>query len=93
MRMKYYSDKQIQLSRQHFQRAIDLVGNQSKLACELSTKMGKTIYQAHVRKWLKITNVIPDYICAHIEEITNGEVKKSDLRPDLWPADKESEAA
>ena len=87
MRMKYYSHKQRNQSRAHFQRAISLAGSQSQLAKQLSEKLGKKIYQAHVRKWLKETKVIPDYICKHVEDITCGQVTKAQLRPDLWSKD------
>lgn len=82
--MKYYSEEQKMSSRKHLQRAVDIAGSQSQLARDLSEKLNKTIYQGHVRKWLMNSKVIPDYICKPVEEITNGQVKRSQLRPDLW---------
>lgn len=78
-------------ARNKFQEAIDYCGNQEKLAEQLSLILGKLIRQSHITKWRNKTEVIPDYVCRPIEQITKGLVKAHELRPDLWDAPKESE--
>lgn len=59
-------------------RAIELFGSQSALA----NACGVT--HQSVLKWIKYR--IPAERCIDIERATCGQVSRSDLRPDLWPA-------
>lgn len=60
-------------------RAIEIVGGQTQLARLLGVK------QANVWHWLKRAEHVPaEYVLA-IEKATGGQVRRRDLRPDLYP--------
>ena len=64
------------------ERAVCIVGGQTKLAKKLGLKQG------HVWWWLNKTNrgVPAEYVLA-IERATGGKVTRHQLRPDLYPDD------
>ena len=64
------------------QKAIDIVGSQSRLAREI----GPGIKQAHVYYWLTQAPVVPAEHCPAIERIVNQEVTCEELNPrvDWW---------
>jgi DNA-binding transcriptional regulator YdaS (Cro superfamily) len=68
------------------QRAIDLAGGQTALA----RLIGGKIRQQHVRRWLHMKRV-PAERAVQIEIATNGAVSRSELRPDLWPKETETQ--
>lgn len=57
------------------EKAFELVGGISAMARHFN------VTPWAVSKWRER---VPAERCAKIEELTMGEVKKSDLRPDLW---------
>ena len=72
-------------------KAISAIGSQKKLADALGVspqfinqikRRGGELTTDKVtpEQWVKVTAER----CAKIEELTNGKVKKSELRPDLW---------
>ena len=64
------------------QRAVDLVGNQSRLA-ELITASGVKVSQPGVQRWVKGTSKPKLEYAIAIERVTNGKIKAIDVRPDL----------
>jgi DNA-binding transcriptional regulator YdaS (Cro superfamily) len=64
-----------------------LVAGQRELARRLTEEVGKPISQAHVWGWLNEVNKFPPEMCAPIERITDGHVRRDDLRPDLFGRD------
>lgn len=69
--------------------AVAIAGGQSALARALSIYTGKKVGQSHVRTWLcrSLKNGfrgLPAEYCIPIEKITNGRVRASDLRPDVF---------
>lgn len=62
------------------QKAVDIVGSQSRLARELGVK------QAHIHYWLTQASVVPAEHCPTIEHIVKHEVRCEDLNPrvDWW---------
>jgi DNA-binding transcriptional regulator YdaS (Cro superfamily) len=63
----------------HVIRACKLVGSQSLLAAQLK------VTPPTVNQWVKGTRPVPAAYCKAIEQVTNGEVTRSDLRPtDFW---------
>ena len=61
------------------QRAVAIVGSQSALARKLGLK------QAHVWNWLNKAKRVPGEAVLAIEAATEGKVKRTELRPDLYP--------
>lgn len=69
-----------------FSKAVEIAGSQTKVAIGISKIVGKTVHQPAIHYWLyKSASGVPADYCPAIEQITNGAVTKSDLRPDLWP--------
>lgn len=64
--------------RRHIQRAITLAGSQSKLAEQLD------ISQQNVSRLMTRATRVPAELAVAIEKVTEGRVRKSDLRPDLF---------
>lgn len=62
-------------------RAIDLLGNQSRLARSIQTK------PQNIWWWLHKTKTVPAEFVLDIERATGGAVTRHDLRPDLYPPD------
>lgn len=60
------------------QRAIEISGGQSALARAIGVKQG------HIYYWLKTGKVSAERVLA-IESATDGQVSRSELRPDLYP--------
>lgn len=60
------------------EKAVSLLGGQTKLAKELGVK------QQNVWSWLRIAKKIPAEVCIPIEKATQGQVKKEELRPDIF---------
>ena len=60
------------------QKAIQIAGTQT----ELARRIGKT--QAHVWNWLHRDHRVPADVAARIEAATDGQVKKEELRPDVF---------
>ena len=67
-------------SRQHFERAVAIVGGQSALARALGVKQG------HIWHWLNKAGKCPAEHVLTIETATGGQVNRHQLRPDLYPA-------
>lgn len=38
----------------------------------------------YLRKWMCVRTLLGEKICTAIEQITNGQVTRKDLRPDDW---------
>lgn len=60
--------------------AIAVAGGQK----ELARRIGGTVKQQHVHKWLYAKRV-PAERAVQIEAATKGVVTRQELRPDLWP--------
>ena len=60
------------------QKAVRLFGSRAALARALN------VSSEAVRKWE--TGRIPAERCLDVERATDGQVTRSELRPDLWPA-------
>lgn len=71
---------------QLLRRAVERVGSQKRLACFLN------VSQAAVSKAVA-ENRCPAEWAVTIEAVTNGDISRSELRPDLWPPSEPSEAA
>lgn len=67
-------------------RAIELFETQDKFAQALGIK------SPSVSEWRK-RGQVPHERCAEIERITNGQVTRSELRPDIWGDDPTQKAA
>lgn len=61
-----------------FKIAIELCGSQKKLA----EKLGCT--QVQISQWCHCLISVPVYICCLLERITEGKIKRKDMRPDDW---------
>lgn len=84
---------QIPIELESLQRAVDLVGTQSELARRLTESAGREerpVRQGHVWAWLNRTGRCPSELAIHIEQVTDHQVKRSELRPDLYPAEGEA---
>lgn len=69
------------------EKAVQIVGGQSKLARSLTESVGKTINQSDVWYWLnKSSRGVPAEYCQAFEDITEGKIKREDLRPDIFGA-------
>jgi DNA-binding transcriptional regulator YdaS (Cro superfamily) len=60
------------------------VKGQRALARKLSEETGQRISQAHVWGWLNEVEKFPPEMCGPIQRITGGEVRRYDLRPDIF---------
>lgn len=67
------------------QRAVKIVGGQSALGRAVG------VSQQAVWNWLRMPQVPAEY-APKIEAATDGQVTRSDLRPDLWPPPQERAA-
>lgn len=61
-------------------RAIEVFGSQNKLAKALNVSSAALYY------WKWVSGITPAEYCIAIEALTAGKVKRSDLRPDIYPA-------
>jgi DNA-binding transcriptional regulator YdaS (Cro superfamily) len=59
-------------------KAVEVMGNQSKLADALGVTPG------FVSQWLNGVRPVPAVRCKDIEKVTNGKVKREELRPDVF---------
>jgi DNA-binding transcriptional regulator YdaS (Cro superfamily) len=75
------------MSREHLEKAVEIVGSQSELARRLTDATNRTIRQAHIWNWLNRDQRVPAEVVIHIERATEGAVSRSELRPDLYPPD------
>lgn len=67
------------------QTAIQVAGSQTALAAKLrSYTSNHKIRQGHIWCWLNRDKKVPAEYCLAIEQITNGQVTASDLRPDIF---------
>jgi len=69
------------MSKNFLKRAIRITGGQSALARGLGVKQGQ------VWNWLNRDGLVPGGKAIPIEKLTNGEVTRYQLRPDLYPPD------
>lgn len=67
------------------QQAIAVAGSQSELARRLTDHTGKLIRQGHIWSWLHRTRRVPAEMVIPIEQVVDGAVSRSDLRPDIYP--------
>lgn len=67
-------------------KAIDILGSQAELARAVGKRPG------HVWAWLHRDGKVPAEMCRLIEAATNGQVRRHELRPDLFDAPKPEEA-
>lgn len=61
------------------ERAIDIVGSQAALAKALGVK------PQHIWNWINRDKKVPAEQVLLIEAATRGEVKRHELRPDIYP--------
>jgi len=66
-------------TQKHLRRAIDLVGGQSALARAINSK------QQNIWFWLHKSRRVPAEFVLPIEQTTQGQVTRSQLRPDIYP--------
>lgn len=59
-------------------RAVELFGSQTALAKRIGVGQGVVSY------WLYDAKDVPPKRAVQIEAVTNGEVTRKELRPDLW---------
>ncbi len=64
----------------HLDRAARLIGSRSALADKIRTP------RTTLQSWFTANRAVPAEVCGPIEIATAGQVTRSDLRPDLWPA-------
>jgi len=69
------------------ERAIKILGDQSKLARKIGVK------PQHVWHWQNKAKRIPAEYVLSIEKATDGQVTRSELRPDIYPRESKGEAA
>jgi DNA-binding transcriptional regulator YdaS (Cro superfamily) len=73
-----------------FQKAVGLIGGQARTAVAIKNwhaSKGREVKvsQAHVWNWLNSNSPMPPAEhCRAIEEITNGEITRYNLRPDVF---------
>ena len=60
------------------QRAIEIFGSQTALARRIG------VGQTSVSYWLTGAKDVPPKRAVQLEAVTNGEVTRKELRPDLW---------
>lgn len=74
----------------YLQKAIDMAGGQSMLARKITEWYAArgtdlAVRQQYIWKWLRSESFVPPAEhCRAIEDITNGEVTRYDLRPDVF---------
>lgn len=69
----------------NLEKAVKIVGGQAALAEGISELFGKKIRQGHVWRWLNLAKKgVPAEYCPLIEKLTDGAVRREDLRPDIW---------
>ena len=59
-------------------RAVEIFGSQTALAKRIGVGQGVVSY------WLNSAKQVPPKRAVQIEAVTNGEVTRKELRPDLW---------
>lgn len=71
-----------------FNQAIKLAGGQSSLAKRITEETGDAITQSHIWDWLnKSKRGVPAEYCRAIETITEGQITRAMLRPDVFGDD------
>jgi DNA-binding transcriptional regulator YdaS (Cro superfamily) len=70
------------------QQAVEIVGGQS----ELARRIGGSVRQPHVWKWLR-RGFPPGEYCRSIEAATDGRVSRYILRPDIYGEPPQDSAA
>jgi DNA-binding transcriptional regulator YdaS (Cro superfamily) len=65
-------------------RAIAIAGNQAKLAARISMCMTRRVRQQNVSYWLCHKTLISAEYWSAIEQATNGEISRQQLRPDIF---------
>ena len=69
-------------------KAVSIAGTQTELASRITKHVrGRRgpVWQYHVWSWLNRDKRVPDWAVLAIEAATLGEVKRHELRPDLYP--------
>jgi DNA-binding transcriptional regulator YdaS (Cro superfamily) len=69
----------------HLKRAIQLLGGQSALA----RACGGKIRQQHIWNWLHRDGKVPAEHVLAIEQATGGRVNRHQLRPDIYPLERQ----
>ncbi len=66
---------------QALEKAVELVGGQTALAASIGVK------QTHVWNWLNRDKRVPAERVIAVEEATDGQVSRHELRPDIYPVE------
>ena len=72
--------------RKHLKAIVKIAGSQSNVARRLSEITGRPYRQGHVWNWLNRDAEIPAEAVLALEQIAEGKVSRTDLRPDIYPA-------
>lgn len=67
------------------EKAVKISDGQAELARKLSELTGRPVKQQHIWNWLNRDSELPGEFAIPIEKVTNGDVTRQDLRPDLYP--------
>jgi DNA-binding transcriptional regulator YdaS (Cro superfamily) len=67
-------------------RAVSILGTQSALARALSQRTERPIRQGQVWNWIYRNGKPDPTLCGDIEALTQGQVTRYDLRPDVFGA-------
>lgn len=82
------------MANRHLVKAVKLAGGQAPLARKLSERLNRPFKQAHVWNWLHRDGApLPAEVVIPIEEITDGQVTRHQLRPDIYPIEPQQQAA
>lgn len=65
------------------EQAVDLFNTQADFATAIS-RPDRIVKQAQVSHWYTKIKPVPAHHCIPIEEATNGQVTRYDLRPDIF---------
>lgn len=80
------------LPKQRLIEAATKAGGQTKLADALTAECGKRVSQQWIWNVINRDQDVPPEWCLPIERITEGEISRHDLRPDLYPVEERSAA-
>lgn len=64
--------------------AVEYCGSQKKLAQRLSEILGRDIKQQNVWRWLNTVKVIDGDIARGLDEATEGQIDRAQVRPDIF---------
>jgi DNA-binding transcriptional regulator YdaS (Cro superfamily) len=84
--LKSHNVSGVSMSNLAFERAVALLGGQRSTARALTLR-GVPVAQGHVWYWLKKTGKVPAEVANHLHCLTNGEVTREQLRPDVFDVD------